>query len=204
MEDPNLDVYQYIKQMHSFVASQNKKVKILENQLEQIQKEIAFLKKEKGIHIDKIEYKFDQLKVERLEGTLNIGITPNGKGIIDEYDVEGNIQEEVTFSAEKNMSELMRQVKEEIDEYVADDIEKELMRIVNKYNYPLDSTYKQLIIDDIEKQLDKQIQIYINQINNKINDHNLTEIKNTIINKVISDIQQALEKFIQHLPKKEE
>lgn len=204
MEGLNLDLYQYMKQMHSFVASQNKKVETLENQLEQLQKEIVLLKKEKGIHIDKIEYKFDQLKVERLEGTLNIGITPNGKGTIDEYDIEGNIKEEVAFPVEKNINELTRRVKEDVDEYVANDIEKELMRVVHKYNYPLDSTYKQLIIDDIEKQLDKQIQIYINQLNNNINDHNLTEIKNTIVHKVISDIQQALEKFIQHLPEKEE
>ncbi|PPA72370.1 spore germination protein GerPC [Jeotgalibacillus proteolyticus] len=30
-----------------------------------------------SVHIEKIEYKFDQLKVETLEGTLSIGLTPS-------------------------------------------------------------------------------------------------------------------------------
>ena len=34
------------------------------------------LKEAPSTKIDRIEYKFDQLKIETLEGTLNIGLNP--------------------------------------------------------------------------------------------------------------------------------
>lgn len=55
-------------------------------QIEAMQREIAELKNKPPVHV---EYHFDQLKVSRLEGTLNIGLTPQGVQDLESFDVSG-------------------------------------------------------------------------------------------------------------------
>lgn len=71
----NQDLYSYSKQMQRFLEAQDKRIMKLEHELKRLTDEIAELKNKPPIHVDKIEYKFDQLKVESLDGTLNIGLT---------------------------------------------------------------------------------------------------------------------------------
>ena len=70
-------MYQYLQQLHSIVMKQENKILHLEKAIFQLNKEIQELKQKPAIHVDKMEYKFDQLKVETLEGTLNIGLNPS-------------------------------------------------------------------------------------------------------------------------------
>lgn len=55
-------------------------------QMDAMQREIAELKNRTPVHV---EYHFDQLKISRLEGTLNIGLTPQGVQGIEQFDVSG-------------------------------------------------------------------------------------------------------------------
>ena len=41
-----------------------------------MEQKITELQSRPSVHVEKLEYKFDQLKVEKLEGTLNIGLNP--------------------------------------------------------------------------------------------------------------------------------
>jgi len=55
-------------------------------QMDAMQREIAELKNRTPVHV---EYHFDQLKISRLEGTLNIGLTPQGVQGMEQFDVSG-------------------------------------------------------------------------------------------------------------------
>jgi spore germination protein PC len=61
----------------------------LQRTVASLQTEIAAVKEQKGVRIDRIEYSFDQLKVERLEGTLNIGVAPGGLQSVEDFAVNG-------------------------------------------------------------------------------------------------------------------
>lgn len=70
----------------------------LEHELKRLKDELAELKNKPPIHVDKIEYKFDQLKVESLDGTLNIGLNPTDLNNIDEFAVNNQpVQPSLTY-----------------------------------------------------------------------------------------------------------
>lgn len=84
------EVYHYMNELHAWWQVQQDRITQLEALLAQLTADMAQLKNDKPIHIDKIEYHFDQLKVEKLEGTLNIGFTPSALGEqVEELSVNG-------------------------------------------------------------------------------------------------------------------
>lgn len=52
-----------------------------------IQTELNRMKENPGTRIDRVEYKFDQLKIERLEGTLNIGLNPAEQEQVENFQI---------------------------------------------------------------------------------------------------------------------
>src|SRR5690606_9664981 len=65
-----------LDRLERLISHLQKKLDDTEDVIDQLQTELTELKEQKGVHIGRLEYKFDQLKVETLEGTLNIGLTP--------------------------------------------------------------------------------------------------------------------------------
>jgi len=74
----------YIYNLGKYVEYLADKVENLEKQLKNMETDISDLKKQKGTHIDKIEYKFDQLKVETLSGALHIGLVAKSSKEIED------------------------------------------------------------------------------------------------------------------------
>uniref|UniRef100_A0A4Y8Q2M9 Spore germination protein GerPC n=1 Tax=Paenibacillus athensensis TaxID=1967502 RepID=A0A4Y8Q2M9_9BACL len=79
----------WFQQLYAFLGAQQRRIEQLEKQVGQLQGELAAVQKQKTIQIDRIEYKFDQLKVEKLEGTLSIGINPGALEDIADATVNG-------------------------------------------------------------------------------------------------------------------
>ena len=77
-------VYLFHPNAAIILEAQDKRILQLEQELKRLTEEISLLKNKPPIHVDKIEYKFDQLKVESLDGTLNIGLNPSDLNNIDE------------------------------------------------------------------------------------------------------------------------
>lgn len=71
-------LYDYLVKLRRYLSWQTKKIQTLEQRLLLLENQLKELEQQPRTTIERIEYKFDQLKVETLEGTLNIGITPNG------------------------------------------------------------------------------------------------------------------------------
>ena len=63
------DYYQYIQWLQSVSNQQGNRLVQLEQLVQQMAVELKQLKEKPPIHIGTIEYKFDQLKVETVEGT---------------------------------------------------------------------------------------------------------------------------------------
>lgn len=196
------ELYQYLRNLQYYIEAQRKKIKTLESRIEALESDTAMLKERKPINI---EYKFDQLKVETLEGTLNIGLSPNESGSIGEYAVGGNVKEDVTLPIENNFANLKGKIRHGVINYLNKDAYLDADKIAKKYNYELDESYRELIIEDIRKQVDGRIQLYLNKSGKDIKDENAkNELGETIMKKLIQDVQIAIETFISHLPRKED
>ncbi len=188
--------------MHTLVHSQEKRIRELEKTLKNLQQEVNNLKSRPPVHVDTIQYKFDQLKVETLEGTLNIGLNPSDLEGIEDFEVENkNI---ATPSSPKDQMERTMEIEDRIYQY----LETDLKPLINKYEEQLDrkvdDAYIDFIREDIKKQLPNRIDHYLKQIpinersaeaKGKVNDHIEKQIK--------QDIEKAVLTFLQNLPNKE-
>lgn len=71
-----MSMYDYFVQLHRYILWQTNKIRTLERRLSVLEARLQELESQPRTTIERIEYKFDQLKVETLEGTLNIGLAP--------------------------------------------------------------------------------------------------------------------------------
>ena len=66
---------------------QDQKIRSLQQKMISMEQKITELQNRPPVHVEKMEYKFDQLKVETLEGTLNIGLNPTDLQGIEDFSV---------------------------------------------------------------------------------------------------------------------
>jgi spore germination protein PC len=190
------ELYQYLQQVYHYMKAQHERIKDLEARLDELDDELHILKNERTMKIDKIEYKFDQLKVETLEGTLNIGLTPNVSEAIEQFSVNGEEKE----GAPEGQEQLFQRIHKEVHHYLNGDVMNEIRNLEEKYRYQLDEPYRQFIIQDIRKQIDRRISFYMNQLNR--NNQGLDNMEGMVFEKVQKDIHKAIEAFMNNLPKK--
>ena len=75
------------QQLYDYVKWQHQEITNLKASMAELSKEIQKLKDKPSVTVERLEYKFDQLKVETLEGTLNIGLNPSDLNNIDDLSV---------------------------------------------------------------------------------------------------------------------
>jgi spore germination protein PC len=196
----NYEFYEYIRQLHRFVESQATKIKNLETLVQTLVTDLNDLKSKPTIQVDKIEYKFDQLKVETLEGTLNIGLNPSDLQSIEDFAVEGKQAVGHPFGPANQFQSTMR-----IEESLLQNIDSEVVSIIQQYNQEnqvnIDESFVTFIKDDIRKQLPNRIQYHLNQIPNdqRTNDQGSGH-ENRIIGLIRNDIQNGIYTFLNNLP----
>lgn len=187
---------QYVQNLYCIVQSQDQKIKELESSISAMMAEIGELKKRPSTRIEKIEYKFDQLKVETLEGTLNIGLNPTVPDQIENFEVE---QQELQVNNRKSEEEIFKAVQERLMAFLNEDCVRYIEQLASQHNYELDVAHKKFIIEDIRKQIDSRIWYYLKQgeyseavpISQQIEENT---------SKVKQDVERSISHFIHALP----
>jgi spore germination protein PC len=197
----NPDILYYFQQLNAQLYSQSQKMDEMNKIIRQLQQEIKQLKENNNPPVVKNEYKFDLLKVERLEGTLNIGLNPNGSdSAVGEFDVG----QSMNVPPSKEHQDICQKVQKKMNQYLNQDACKVLEWLEKKYGYPLEESYRNFIINDVRQQLDKRIQYYVSQISlEQIQEGQWPQVELSICNKVQKDIENTFEAFIRNLPGKE-
>ncbi|WP_191566074.1 spore germination protein GerPC [Metabacillus idriensis] len=187
---------QYVQNLYCIVQSQDQKIKELESSISAMMAEIGELKKRPSTTIERIEYKFDQLKVETLEGTLNIGLNPTVPDQIENFEVE---QQELQVNNRKREEEIFKAVQERLMAFLNEDCVRYIEQLASQHNYELDVAHKEFIIEDIRKQIDSRIRYYLKQgeyseavpISQQIEENT---------SKVKQDVERSISHFIHALP----
>lgn len=191
------DYYQYIQWLQKCVQAQEQRILGLEKSVQKIAEELAQLKEKPTIHVDTIEYKFDQLKVETLEGTLNIGLNPSDMEGIEDFAV--NQPPNISPTPKHQMQRSM-----EIEDALLSYLETELPEIIqetgSRLNIQSDS-YLSFIKDDIRKQLPTRIDYHLKSSNTHDQTEEAVKITNqNIIELVKKEIENGVAVFLNHLP----
>lgn len=191
---------QYILKLEQYLHSQSKRIDHLEKGFLYLEEQLEEIKNKPYTNIEKVEYKFDQLKIETLEGVLNIGLNPADQEAIEQFSVK-NEELNVDDVHRELKQQIFEQCVESIHSYLQEECPKKIEDFAKNYEYELDETYKAIIIEDIRKQLEGRITYYLQRLRL----HEQTDIKEKIQwieEKVKKDIDQSIDHFFKHFPNK--
>ncbi|MFS0864181.1 spore germination protein GerPC [Fredinandcohnia sp. 179-A 10B2 NHS] len=193
------DISLYIHKLNQYIEQQNQRIGQLEQLVQSIRSEMEDLKRKPATRIDKIEYKFDQLKVETLEGTLNIGLNPMNNEQIEDFDVP---QSKVNIPDIRHThKDLIDEIQNDIEDYLSNDCPTYINTISSQKRTSLEEGHTEFIIEDIRKQIHERILYYVEQNNHHLqNPSNENHIYETILSSLKTDIQNSITAYINHLP----
>ncbi len=136
----------WVQQVMQYMQKQQELIDQLTRKVDQLQSN----EKPQTV-IEKIEYHFDQLKIETLEGTLQIGLTPNGSDYSDlgELYSKGNHPQEP--------------IQHTLHQYMTGDIPQWMERYVQDHDISISEAHKAQIIADVRNQLPQRLEYYQSQ-----------------------------------------
>ncbi|EJR56953.1 hypothetical protein IIM_00361 [Bacillus cereus VD107] len=197
----NQDIYTYLHQLQQALQVQQETILNLENQVRLLQEELNELKSRPSSSIGKVEYKFDQLKVENLNGTLNIGLNPFAKKgqQIEDFEVDTETLK-VNPETETN-PDFYQGILQEMHRYLDEEAYNRILHFEHEERTPLDEMYRQMMIDDIKKQMEHRLPYYLSQVQSYEGISTDPEyLREVIIQAMKQDIDKAFLSFIQHIP----
>lgn len=195
-------LYYYLKEVDTYLRAQHEQIKKLKDEISNLQEKVDQLRESKTTNIDKIEYKFDQLKIERLEGTLNIGLSPQGMTDPETFEnFQVNQSPPTNLPILQQYPDLYPTLKNDVQHFLGNDCQQYIDECAAKYNINLSGPHRTFIIQDIERQLDARLQHYLNQAaQNHLRDSSSEDIIKFVSSSVQKDIVNAIDAFVKHLP----
>ncbi|MFF2446232.1 spore germination protein GerPC [Neobacillus sp. NPDC058068] len=193
------DVYQYLQWLQMYIQAQEKRIAVLEQTIQKLQGDLKQISEKPTIHVDTIEYKFDQLKVETLEGTLNIGLNPNDLSGIEDFAVQN--QSIKTPFPPKEQMRLSMEIEESIHEYLETDLPQIVAETQRNLAIPPNESYLSFIKEDIIKQLPNRIDYHLKANSaNAASANQTSPIEKRVIEAIKLEIQHGVRAFLNNLP----
>ncbi|MEH7343573.1 spore germination protein GerPC [Bacillus sp. JJ1532] len=196
-------LYSYLQKMHIFIEAQEKRIIYLEKKVRELEKQTQELKTRPPITVDRIEYKFDQLKVESLDGTLNIGLNPSELQEIEDFAIN-NKGIQTPFQPKAHFQRTM-EIEDEINKFLENELQSVIEETALSLNKSVDESYILFIKEDIKKQLPNRIDYHLKQQLAATNREQGTvpDFNEEILVKLKKEIKNGVHTFISHLPEPE-
>ena len=188
-------MYQVLQSMQAYMHKQDQKIRNLQQKMISMEQKITELQNRPPVHVEKLEYKFDQLKVETLEGTLNIGLNPTDLQGIEDFSVPNK---NGAASPSQRMA-LFTDLENSIHQYLDSNLISIMADAGQQLNLQVDESYREFILQDIKKQLPNRIEHYLNQPLRNSND-SPEQQKEYILEQMQKEIHYGVLTFLQHLP----
>ncbi|RDY71489.1 spore germination protein GerPC [Halobacillus sp. SY10] len=169
----------WIQQMMNQMEQQQKMINQLQKKIEELQS----VEHPPRTVIEKIEYKFDQLKIETLEGTLQIGLTPNGSEMSDIGDLYNNQNQN------KQIPQTDDQALHFLQEYMTSDVPGWMNQYVRDHDIEVSDKHKERMIADIRKQLPQRLEFYRNE--------NPEAPPETLFHQIQTEIQHSIAQYFE-------
>ncbi len=185
------------QQIYQYIEILNQKIGALENKVNELSEELTALQDAPKINVEKIEYKFDQLKVESLDGTLNIGLNPNSiKEAVEDFAVDSNGKKK-SF---KDLTPNRERITNEIQSFLKDELPSLIQDHEMQFQRSLDPAYYQMIHQDLLNQMPERIEFYLENTPFISEKDSEDEWERKIVSKIKTDIQTALFSFMSQVP----
>ncbi|OEH91670.1 spore germination protein GerPC [Bacillus solimangrovi] len=192
----------YLSKLQDYIQQQTQRIDQLEETIVELKDQLSSMQNNNGNGIEKIEYHFDQLKIETLEGTLNIGLTPNTPGEIEDFI---NSEEALESSPQvmKTHPNLLPKIKHQMEHFLRKDCNNLIQSKANELQYPIDVTMYPFILQDIQNQLDNRIMSYLNQVTpHQVQKDGEEKVVQHICSTIQTDIENGIHTFMQNMLQK--
>ncbi|MDF2721220.1 MAG: spore germination protein GerPC [Paenibacillus sp.] len=190
----------YFEQLNAYLHWQSQKLLELEAKVAQLQQQVEALQKQRPVTVEKIEYKFDQLKIEKLDGTLHIGISPEIGKSIEQMSVDG--QDVDTDPPPPKQSDSHTRIRQQADDYLHESGRTRIAQLEQSYGLVLGESYTHIMIEDMKAQLDSRIAHYEQSYASVRASPDGAAMEADIVAKLIADIDAAIELHLQQLKQK--
>ncbi|WP_269409689.1 spore germination protein GerPC [Lentibacillus daqui] len=177
----------YVYDLHQHIRSQDQKIKDLESRLQQMEQTSQ---KKNPTTIEKIEYNFDQLKIERLDGTLHIGLSPSDLAKMDEFGVNQ------TNPPDEKVP-LNQTLQTDLRNHIYQEGPKIIQHLAEQYQHPVNENFQHVMLQDIEKQLPQRIHVHEQEVRNNHNLATEDQIMNYVKDQIKHEIHQSLITYMQ-------
>ncbi|MDQ0194288.1 spore germination protein GerPC [Paenibacillus wynnii] len=150
----------YVQQLFDLLSVQSEKLQQLEKMVRDLQSEVDSLKNNKAATIGPINYHFEQLKIEKLEGTLNIGVTPSEGNKLEEVMVNG----QSIGSQDADRTALYEKIRPQVVDYLQQEAPERILQLAIESRLSINETYIQMVMQDLQRQMDERIFEYLGQL----------------------------------------
>jgi spore germination protein PC len=179
----------YIYELQQIAYRQGEQISVLEAKVDQLERQ---LQENKNSSIDKIEYHFDQLKIERLDGTLHIGLSPNELANIDDLSIP---KPKIHKHATQNLT--TQKLTPALNQFVNNQGPDMIRSLSEKYNLPIDRKLEGDVIHDILGQIPGRISFYEKEAREKHQITNQQQLENFVSDHIKKEIYHSLERFVE-------
>lgn len=90
--------------LDGLLQAMDSRLQTMEERLQALEDRLARMEDRPATQIDKIEYRFEQLKVDTLSGSLQIGLTQGAEGLIEELGAGGKSYQDLKLGGDQDGS----------------------------------------------------------------------------------------------------
>ncbi|GGK07238.1 putative spore germination protein GerPC [Lentibacillus kapialis] len=173
----------YLYNLNQFIHEQDQKIHSLEKRLQHLENNTNG---HQNPPVEKIEYNFDQLKIENLNGTLHIGLSPEDLNGIDDFSVP-----------DTGKSPFRRQLAADLNNYLKENGEQLIVDIAAEKHVARDNIDPHILIEDMAKQLPERITFYENEARQNHQELSESQLKDHISEQIKQEIHQSLSKYME-------
>ncbi|GIN89943.1 putative spore germination protein GerPC [Siminovitchia terrae] len=187
-----------MQQLYFFIERQQKEITSLRNSIQSLSNELKQLKEKPTVTVERLEYKFDQLKVETLEGTLNIGMNPADLNSVEDFSAPPGSTQTQAFVRHPNLYD---EILEKLNHYIDNELDTLIKDTETQVGRNLEEPYINMIKEDIRKQIPGRADHYLGFFSSQhTHDVNEEELYSKVYKTLLADINKAVHGFISQIP----
>jgi len=171
------------------------KIQLLTERMADLQKQVDEAKSRPPMNV---EYHFDQLKINRLEGTLNVGLSPQGVQGIESLETPDASCWKVTTEQADEAAEPIRELQGEMLSYMDSQAPRLLSDMLERFGIALDEAHRAQVIEDVKRQLGERVHYYARkeEYPPKDKEEERRAWRENVKRKTIRDIQGAFSAYL--------
>ncbi|HEX7055888.1 MAG TPA: spore germination protein GerPC [Bacilli bacterium] len=194
------EFFRMVQWMAQHFAWQEERLAEITRTLNRLEQDLTALKQQKETRIGRVEYKFDQLKVEKLEGTLNVGMsTPGGAGEIGQLAAPGNAADDPHDggqTAPNDENDAAALIRAETDRYARDELPATVRRMADHHGIAMDNSFHGMITEDVKRQLQGRVPRYAEQAERLYGKSvESAQLRMWIARRIKEDVEEGLRRY---------